>query len=217
MKIPKGQIELACMKEEMPSKYRLDCVFFDAENKRVIASDGHCLVRVSVECAPDEKGGLIPWHVMQWAWHVMQWARRNGGESIVFGDKGMTVKGAEAKAIAIFPKEEGQFPNTDAVFPEFEGDAAFTFNIGVLVALARSMKAIEYGEDEEEVTSDANCHVAVYMPKGGDVMKPSLIAPVGSWYASDAACCGLVMPIKREGFDYKTEGADTVLKRGGKQ
>jgi hypothetical protein len=191
LKIPKGQIELTCAPENF-SRYRLDCVMYDITNQRVIASDGHRLVRCSVMVEEGDVSCLIPAY-------VFEFARNLGASHISTKDDCIQVVNG-AKAIASFPRETGDFPNVELMDSVLDSvkEPLLVFNLQVLLDTVRAMKRVDPHDDDD----GAFQHVGIFIQQDHDGTKSFVLAPVADIGGCDTNCIGLMMPIMRKDMEF---------------
>lgn len=137
MKLPNTEIELAAGTEQ--SRYTLQAVKLDVANKRMLATDGHILAIVPVEVSETDHDGLLTVDSIKQARKLHKSAK---GISEMSVNGKFTVKtGAQS---AEFDLTTGQFPNVDAVVRKCEGPPTITFNVDLLLRLAKAVAEKKY-------------------------------------------------------------------------
>jgi hypothetical protein len=213
MEIPKGEIERACMDRDRAtaSKYRLDCVYLDVENERVIASDGHILVRRSVKVSEEDTSGLIPKE-------VLEYARQFHAETLVAKEKTLSVyqKNTSERALGIFPRPTGNYPPKIALFFDIpDQPPMFVLNPEVLLKAVEAMKTVRCDYDSLP-ERDLLMNLAFYA-SDDPTTKPCLVSPMVSGQKMsdvDAECLCVLMPLKRGADAVVIPPTADVLKKG---
>ena len=213
MKIPKGQIEKV-VNLDIESRYALKHLYFDAPNRRLIGSDGHILIRCTVEVEEGDVSGLIPVS-------VIQFARENEAEKIQVHEHSLFVLDGTGAIIGTFPASQGTFPAIDPLY-KATGKAALVFNPEVLLKAVMAMKARQTVWEEEPQTEDtADMTVALYLPANLET-ESFLLAPLdaGFSFGEDVSMCAIVMPcvpykVKDGQSEYALPTAEELLQRGG--
>jgi hypothetical protein len=200
MKIPRVMLERG-VDSDYEGKLPLQNVFFDAPNKRLIASDGHMLVRRSVETEEGELSGMI-------TKEVLTFARASGADSIRFTDTEVEVWDRSVQ-IGGFPRVEGKYPETDSFFTEFSGQPVLRFNLAVLVKAVAAMKKFMDSEELEEGDSSDNYREVAIWPGKDSLNTALMIAPIVSGLYLDTECVAVMMPIRTE-----VPTAEEVVQRG---
>jgi DNA polymerase III sliding clamp (beta) subunit (PCNA family) len=133
VKLPLSQIELATSPE--PSRYTLQAVKLDVENKRIMATDGHILAIVPCEVSPEDHSALISTEAIKQLRAMQKRAKSVPVEVRTNGKVTATGVGETAE----FDLATGQFPNVDMVVPKFDGPATISFDVELLMRLAKAM------------------------------------------------------------------------------
>jgi DNA polymerase III sliding clamp (beta) subunit (PCNA family) len=133
MKLPDARIELAASTD--PSRYTLQSVKVDVEKKRIMATDGYILAVLPVEVSDKDHSGLITTSSIKQL-RAMEKRKKPLGIEITLNGKVTATGGGET---AEFPLGEGQFPNAEAVIPNYEGPATISFDAELLYRLAKAM------------------------------------------------------------------------------
>lgn len=208
MKIPKGNIERICLDHAtgVDSRYRLDCVKYEVENSRVIATDGHSLIRCTVDVEEGDVSCLIPSHVF---WLV----RRLGLSRIRTSEKSIDVVriGNTVDVVASFTCVKGIWPNVATM--DVALDAVKTPVVAFdLQVLLDSVTAMQGNIDEDEENIGYFKHIGIFVQEGDDGMKAFIVAPLDEIGGCDVKCVSLMMPIKRENM----KSIEAVASRGTK-
>lgn len=118
MRIPAAKVEMAVSTEE--SRYTLQAVKLDTENKCFVATDGHILACVPAETGPEDHSALIGLDVMKQLRALDKQNKKvNGSVVLAITTNGkVTVSSLNSKSE--YPVTEGTFPNWQAVKPKME-------------------------------------------------------------------------------------------------
>lgn len=213
MRIPKSLIETICFDEQVgSSRFRLDCVKYEVENERVIASDGHSLIRRSVQIDDGDVSCLIPAY-------VFKLARLMGLSSIRTTDEAINiVQCSPLKIVATFPRVAPnekfpaleQFPGLapfDAIFDKATSPVLF-FNAAVMIEALTAMQA---PPSEYSSTDKRQNHVGIFLQEEHGEMTSFMLAPLNDCDGADVKSIALVMPCKR---NYLDKTIEEVSKRG---
>lgn len=119
MKIPAAKIEMAVSAEE--SRYTLQAIKLDTENKCFVATDGHILACVPAEVSADDHSVLIGLDTWK---QLRAIAKQNKYVQPEVATNGkVTVESAGCKSE--FPLAEGQYPNWQAVKPKMDSPVSW--------------------------------------------------------------------------------------------
>lgn len=133
MKIPAAKIELAGSQEG--SRYTLQAVKLDVQEKAMIATDGHIMAYVPVQVEPEDHSALIGLDVMKQLRAIKK--QQKVGEPEVRTNGKIEVTSLNSKSE--FPLTEGQFPNWQAVKPAMTGPATIGIDAALLLRLAQAL------------------------------------------------------------------------------
>lgn len=133
MKIPEAKIELATSQEA--SRYTLQAVKLDVEQKKLIATDGHILACIPAEVAADDHSALIALDVMK-SLRAIKKQQKHGEPQVTTNGK-ITVESLNTRSE--FPLAEGSFPNYEAVKPKMEGPHTIGIDAALLLRLAQAL------------------------------------------------------------------------------
>lgn len=132
MKLPVAKIELAAAKDG--SRYTINSVQFDAQKKRMIATDGHILASVPVETETNDHTCLIPLAAIA---KIRKMGSKIMAANVECNGK---ITARDLDSSAVFEYGEGPFPNWEAVVPA-EAPATICINFQLLNRLAQALGA----------------------------------------------------------------------------
>lgn len=141
MRLPESKIESAA--SQLESRYMLRAVKFDAEGKRMLATDGHILAIVPVETNDNDCTGVLSLETIAAA-RLAQ--KQSKSIPINLHVNGKATIEAPGEIKIEHPLMEGKFPKCDEVVPKFEGPCTIAFNVDLLLRLADALKQKETGK-----------------------------------------------------------------------
>lgn len=133
MKLPDARIELAA--DDKESQYTMQAVKLDVPGKRLLATNGHILAAIPCEVGAEDHSALLSLESIK-QMRSMQKRAKSVPIAIHTNGKATVIAPSES---AEFELVVGQFPNVDMVIPNYEGPATITFNVDLLVRLAKAM------------------------------------------------------------------------------
>ncbi|MGH9522715.1 MAG: hypothetical protein ACRD3E_09310 [Terriglobales bacterium] len=121
MKAPSNEVELAVSSED--TRYQLKDVLLDAENGRIIATDGHMIVRTAVDMDGLRSGVVPP--------GLLRLARAFSGDVTCIGDE---------LVIRVKLDDSAKYPKSDSLkWGAYSGSPSVTLNLELLKQLVTAM------------------------------------------------------------------------------
>lgn len=179
MKIPAAKIEMAVSQEE--SRYTLQAVKLDVEEKAMIATDGHILAYVPVETHAEDHSALISLEAMKRI-RAIQKQNKIGRSEIpvkVQTNGKITVESIDSKSE--FPLTEGSFPNWQLVKPQMSGLPTIAIDAALLLKLAQALS----GENTPK-----KAVVKLWIKDGASAIGVRVSG------AGDSEAWGVIMPVR---------------------
>lgn len=136
-------------------------VWYDVENGRLVATNGHALVIAAVEPEPRDVSGLVPQATFRYARTLLykrMYSTQCLSEQFIFGD-GTTM-----------PRPQGEFPDYAAIVPKVAGPPTLTFNPEVLALIVAAFPKQELGKKGSNPGS-----ISLWVTPSEDPEKPNPI------------------------------------------
>ena len=163
MKIPAEKIETAAPKNDV--RYYLHGAYLNVETSELVVTDGHILVKHTVEVDDDDISGIIPLEAFAYA-RKMKAERINGAE--VLGAPTAYVNGATFRLI------DGAYPDYNTVMPE-AGEVTICLDLTLLDKIrkalfertgptSRCVVSLQITDKHSSVRVESDDNVAVIMP-----------------------------------------------------
>jgi hypothetical protein len=136
-------------------------VWYDVENGRLVATNGHALVVAAVKPEPLDVTGLVPVAAFRYARSILHKRMRSMNclsDNIAFGD-GVTM-----------PRPQGEFPDYAAIVPAVSGGPTLTFNPELLAQIVAAFPKQELGKKGLNPGS-----ISLWVAPSEDPGKPSKI------------------------------------------
>lgn len=166
MKIPTNKIEAAAATEA--SRYTLQAVKLDVQQKRLMATDGHILAVIPAEVSADDHSGLISLETFK---NIRGMEKRCKLAVEVKLNGKVTAESPTGERLE-HEYATGTFPNVDMVIPKFDGPATISFDVKLLLRLAEALKSEPMGKHEPGFVSlwikDVNSPILVKSTKSED-------------------------------------------------
>ena len=129
MKLPAQKIETAAPKND--ARYYLHGAYLNIETSELVVTDGHILVKHTVEVDDDDISGIIPLEAFAYA-RKMKAERITTARAPVLGAPTAYVIGAS------FPLIDGTYPDYTKVMPE-AGEVTICLDLTLLDKIRRSL------------------------------------------------------------------------------
>lgn len=151
MKVPVGKIENFVAKEK-DAKPAIQSVWLDVRGGRLLATNGHMAIRVSVETGPDDVTGLVPVEAFELArkeLRVITSAMSKGSIpdawlNIVCNPDAIFIQNLMSNTthLVVRPKlsPDETFPGVDVVFPEVQSQPTISLSIDYLLEITKSLQ-----------------------------------------------------------------------------
>tara|TARA_R110002020_G_scaffold29626_2_gene93568 strand:+ start:517 stop:1026 length:510 start_codon:yes stop_codon:yes gene_type:complete len=165
MKLPAEKIETAAPKNDV--RYYLHGAYLNVETSELVVTDGHILVKHSVELDADDISGIIPLEAFAYA-RRMKAERITTARAPVLGAPTAYVNGAS------FPLIDGTYPDYTKVMPE-AGEVTICLDLTLLDKIRKALfertgptskcvVSLQITDQHSSVRVESNDNVAVIMP-----------------------------------------------------
>ena len=171
MKIPAEKIETAAPKNDV--RYYLHGAYLNVETSELVVTDGHILVKHTVEVDDDDISGIIPLE-------AFAYARKMKAERITTSIDDLVatahVNGASNGSLfgASFPLIDGTYPDYTKVMPE-AGEVTICLDLTLLDKIRKSLfertgptskcvVSLQITDQHSSVRIESDDNVAVIMP-----------------------------------------------------
>tara|TARA_R110002020_G_C16197219_1_gene765971 strand:- start:44 stop:547 length:504 start_codon:yes stop_codon:yes gene_type:complete len=164
MKIPAEKIETAAPKND--ARYYLHGAYLNVETSELVVTDGHILVKHTVEIDDDDISGIIPLE-------AFAYARQTKSERITTFDSSLSAPYAYVNG-ASFPLIDGTYPDYNTVMPE-AGEVTICLDLTLLDKIrkalfertgptSRCVVSLQITDKHSSVRVESDDNVAVIMP-----------------------------------------------------
>ena len=151
MNIPLAKIEKFCvpMKDD-EATMKMKCVWLDVEGKRLLATNGHMAVRVSIPVGESDVSGLIPQEAMELARKELKEIRKINKDdipdpwlSVIANEDSVFIQNllTNTTHVVLRPKMgvDEKFPQIDAVFPILAREPNISLDVSLLADMIAAM------------------------------------------------------------------------------